>query len=165
MNKKIFKISALGITLIKKYEEFRNNPYLCPVGKPTIGWGNTFYEDGTLVTLNDPPITRKRGDELFLNIVAIFEDKVNKNVTSNINQNQFDALVCFAYNQKKGAFESSTLLKRINANPEDEDIKYQFSRWNKGTVNGKLVELKGLTKRRNEEAFLYFVKSIGIVSS
>jgi lysozyme len=61
-------------------------------------------------------------------------------------------LVSFAYNVGLGALKSSTLLKRVNANPNDPDIERQFNRWNKG--GGRV--LKGLTNRRRNEANLYF---------
>lgn len=154
------KASKIGIRLIKKYEGFRNFPYFCPAGIATIGWGNTFYEDGTSVKITDPPIERGRANELLKGIISIYEDKVNVLVTSKLNQNQFDALVCFAYNQRSGAFERSTLLKRVNANPNDEDISYQFKRWNKARLNGVLTVLKGLKRRRSEEAYLYFKAQI-----
>jgi lysozyme len=82
-----------------------------------------------------------------------YERGVNRYVTSNINENQFSALVSFAYNCGLGALKSSTLLKRVNANPNDENISYQFSRWNK--AGGRV--LKGLTKRRIDEDKLYFL--------
>ncbi|WP_418513713.1 lysozyme [Corallibacter sp.] len=150
------EVSNKGLNLIKKNEGFRNHVYKDVAGIPTIGYGNTYYinEDGSItkVTMNDSPITLKEGEELLKHIVKGYEDGVNRMVTSKINQNQFDALVSFVYNVGISAFENSTLLKRINNNPLDEDIKYQFSRWNKS--KGKV--LKGLTKRRNEETYLYF---------
>ncbi|MBP0904846.1 lysozyme [Mariniflexile gromovii] len=150
------KTSDNGISLIHKYEQFRNHPYICPAGKPTIGWGNTYYEDGSKVTMQDPPITRKRGDELFNYILRKTENEVKKYVTSDINQNQFSALVSFTYNVGIDNFKISTLLKKVNNNQNDfEAIEYEFKRWNKGTVKGKKVVLKGLIKRRNEEAYLY----------
>lgn len=144
-------ISEKGLKLIKKYEGFRNHPYKCSAGIPTIGYGNTYYEDGTRVKLSDEPITIKRGEKLLEMVVKQFEQGVNKLVKVDLNQNQFDALVSFAYNVGLGALAKSTLLKKINNNPFDENILYQFKRWDK--ANG--VSLKGLRKRRNEEAFLY----------
>ena len=44
------KISNNGINLIKHFEGLSLKPYLDVVNIPTIGWGNTFYEDGTKVT-------------------------------------------------------------------------------------------------------------------
>lgn len=147
------KISENGIELIKHWEGFKNHPYLCPANVPTIGYGSTYYPDGTAVKMTDKPITIKEGVELLKLTVKGYEMGVDKAVTSTINQNQFDALVSFTYNLGVGAFKSSTLLKKINKNPLDETIKYEFSRWNKS--NGK--PMKGLTRRRNSEAYLYFL--------
>jgi len=146
------EISKRGLEIIKKHEGLRLSPYLCPADIPTIGYGNTFYENGVKVKLTDAPITNERAEQLLKNTLKKFEDGVNKYVTREINQNQFDALVSFAYNLGVGSLQTSTLLKRVNENPCDEDIKYQFSRWNK--AGGKV--LNGLTKRRKEEAELYF---------
>lgn len=151
------KISKKGISLIKKHEGFRNVPYLCPAGIPTVGFGSTFYESGVRVKLTDEPITRKRAEKLLKNVLNKFEEEVNYSVISELNQNQFDALISFVYNIGTVNFFCSTILKRINNDPNDEDIKYQFSRWNKARVNGELTILKGLKRRRNEEAFLYFI--------
>ena len=147
-----YSISEEGLELIKKHEAFRSCPYLCPAGKPTIGYGNTFYRDGTKVTMNDKCITEEEATELLKDISKKFESFINRKVKKTILQNQFDALVSFVYNVGTGNFENSTLLKKININPNDPDISYQFSRWNK--AGGKV--LKGLTKRRKEEAELYF---------
>lgn len=147
-------ISENGLDLIKKFEGFRNHPYLCSANVPTIGYGNTYYEDGTAVELTDTPITIKRGLELLKFVVKGYEVGVDKYVTSNINQNQFDALVSFAYNLGLGNLKKSTLLKKVNINPNDESIKDEFLKWVK--AGGK--ESKGLKKRRNSEAYLYFTK-------
>lgn len=146
------KISYTGLQIIKKYEGLSLKPYLCPAGIPTIGYGSTYYEDGSKVTMKDYPITKQKAELLLLNVVVDFERGVNRLVTATINQNQFDALVSFSYNVGLGSLKSSTLLKRVNNNPQDADICYQFSRWNK--AGGKVLE--GLTRRRKEEAELYF---------
>ena len=146
------KTSSEGIEMIKRYEDLSLKPYLCPAMIPTIGYGNTYYEDGTKVKMTDKPITKERAESLFYITLFGFEMAVNKYVLSKINQNQFDALVSFAYNIGIGNFKASTLLKKINLNPKDKDIAYQFSRWNKS--KGKV--LKGLTRRRKEESNLYF---------
>ncbi len=149
-------ITRQGQKLIHKYEQFRNHPYIDAVGVATIGWGNTFWEDGRNVSMNDEPISRKRGNRLHAYWLNIFEDAIEKHVSVCLYQCQFDALVSFAYNVGIANFRSSTLLKRINKDPNDPDIANQFKRWNKGRVNGKLTVLRGLTRRRNEEVFLYF---------
>ena len=156
------KISKKGIDLIKKYEGFRNHPYLDPVGIPTIGYGTTYYTDGTMVKMTDPPVTIISATHILYEIVEEFEIGVWDAVSSVcLEQNQFDALVSFAYNVglgvndphgRRSGFLASTLLKRVLADPNDPDIDFQFKRWNK--AGGKV--LKGLKKRRNEEAWLYF---------
>ena len=149
---KITKISNLGLELIKKYEGFKAKAYLCPAKVITIGYGSTYYEDGTKVKLTDPPITQERATELLEALLVSYERSVDSYCVDTINQYQFDALCSFAYNCGVGNLKSSTLLKKVNKNPNDPTIKDEFLKWNKG--GGKV--LSGLTKRRIEEAQLYF---------
>jgi len=146
------RTSKKGIDLIKKYEGFSSKPYLCPAGVPTIGYGATYYPYGQKVTMNDAPISEPEAEAMLKDMLNRYEEGVERYVQKQINQNQFDALVCFAYNVGLGALKGSTLLKEVNQNPCNTDISYQFSRWNK--AGGKA--LAGLTKRRTEEAELYF---------
>ena len=81
---------------------------------------------------------------------------VNHAVQTTLKQNQFDALVSFAYNAGIGALLSSTLLKKVNANPADTSIRDAFMMWDKAHVDEGLVVVKGLANRRSEEADLYF---------
>ena len=141
-----------GYLLITKHEGLKLKPYLCPAKIPTIGYGNTYYPDGKRVTLLDKDITKQQAFDMFKEIANRFAKRVNELVTSNINQNQFNSLVSFAYNVGTGNFSSSTLLKKVNRNPDDLTIKDEFLKWNK--AGGKV--LNGLTNRRNEEAILYF---------
>lgn len=149
---KITKIGQKGLDLIKSFEGLYLKPYLCPANVPTIGYGNTFYENGNKVTLKDPIITEARAIELLMFELGMYEQKVDSYCIDTINQNQFDALVSFCYNVGPGNLKSSTLLKKVNANPNDPTIRTEFLKWNKG--GGKV--LAGLTKRRTAEANLYF---------
>jgi lysozyme len=149
---KITKISNLGLELIKKYEGFKAKAYLCPAKVITIGYGSTYYEDGTKVKLTDSPITQERATELLEALLVSYERSVDSYCVDTINQYQFDALCSFAYNCGVGNLKSSTLLKKVNKNPQDVTIRNEFLKWNKG--GGKV--LNGLTKRRIEEAELYF---------
>lgn len=137
--------------VIKLHEGLRLTAYRDAVGVPTIGYGNTFYEDGSKVKMGDK-ITQQRADSLLVLIVDSFATSVDEYVTVVLNQNQFDALVSFTYNVGKSAFAKSTLLKKVNAGPCDPAIRAEFMRWNK--AKGKV--LAGLTKRRKLEADLYF---------
>lgn len=148
------KLDSKGYDLIKEYEGFSDRPYKCSAGIPTIGYGNTFYPDGKRVSMLDKQITREYADEIFRNVADNFAFKVSKLIKSKVTQNQFNALVSFAYNVGIGNLEKSTLLKLVNINPNDAMIAKQFLRWNK--ANGK--ELKGLTNRRIKESALYYTK-------
>jgi len=146
------RTSENGLQLITAHEGFRSKPYLCPAGVPTIGYGSTFYPDGCKVTLQDKPVTEAEATALLAAALEGFEGAVNDLVTATITQVQFDALVSFVYNVGRNAFVKSTLLRKVNANPNDPTIYAEFARWNKG--GGKV--LPGLVKRRKEEAELYF---------
>lgn len=147
------KISQKGINLIKKYEGFYSKPYLCPAGVPTIGYGTTFNrKTGKRVSLSDKPITEREAEELLRLDLDFFEKGVDRYTRDDISQHQFDALVSFAYNVGLGNLQRSTLLRKINNNPKEKGIVYQFTRWNR--ANGRI--LRGLTKRRQDEANLYF---------
>ena len=146
------KISKKGLDLIKKYEGLSISPYLCPAGVPTIGYGATYYPGGRKVKMSDNAITESYAESLLLTMLTRYEDGVDRYVQVEINENQFDALVSFAYNLGLGALKSSTLLKKINSDPCDENISYQFNRWTK--AGGRV--LMGLVKRRKEESELYF---------
>lgn len=136
-----------GIDLIKGFEGLELVGYLCPANIPTIGYGHT----GPEVKVGKA-ITPDKATELLAGDLAKFERGVKAVVKSNINQNQFDALVSFAYNCGLGNLYKSTLLKKVNANPDDPAIANEFSKWTRG--GGKV--LPGLVRRRKAESSLYF---------
>ena len=143
----IKQISDNGLKFLMNNEGVVLKPYLDTKGIPTIGVGNTFYEDGSKVKMTDPPITEKRAMELFRWILKQYELAVYSNTRDDINQNQFDALVSFTYNVGVNAFKNSTLLKRINANASQQSITNAFMMWNKP---------KEIIGRRKREVELYF---------
>jgi lysozyme len=151
---KITKTGIAGIELIKTFEGFKSAPYKCPAGIPTIGYGATFYPNGKKVTMTDKALTETESIELLKHMLVSFEKYVDSYCRDDINQNQFDALVSFAYNLGPANLKSSTLLKKVNANPADESIKLEFMKWVK--AGGKT--LKGLVARREAESKLYFKK-------
>jgi len=136
---------------LHEFEGLRLQAYKCPAGVPTIGYGNTFYEDGSPVQMGDI-ITKERAGKLFDNVVAKFGARVLPLLQVELKPNQFSALVSFAYNCGVANLQKSTLLKKVNANPDDPSIRFEFWKWNRS--GGKV--LGGLTKRRKAEADLYF---------
>jgi len=153
---KITKIGTAGLKLIQDSEGWSSKPYPDPAtgGIPyTIGYGNTFYEDGTKVKLTDEPITKERGLELLKMTLHSFERHVDSLTRDDINQNQFDALCSFCYNLGPTNLKSSTLLRLINENPDNViPITQNFLKWNR--AGGKVM--KGLTIRRQKEAELFY---------
>jgi len=153
------KVSPAGFAAIKKHESCRLKAYQKTGDRPTIGWGNTFYENGSAVKLGDV-ITQDRADKLFMITLAGFERDVNSLLKTTVKQNQFDALVSFAYNvgsdidadTKAEGLGDSTLLKKVNANPDDPTIRDEFMKW---ISRGTIFE-RGLRKRRKDEADMYF---------
>jgi lysozyme len=104
--------------------------------------------------MTDPAITEEQAVELLANMLVSFEKYVDSYCVDTITQNQFDALVSFAYNLGPANLKASTLLKKVNANPNDDSIKLEFMKWVK--AGGKT--LKGLIRRREAESELYFKK-------
>lgn len=146
------KVSQNGKEFIMKHEGVRLKAYLCPAKVPTIGWGNTLYENSTKVKMGDE-ISLEKAKELFSTIITKFEKSVLSALKGGVvTQNQFDALVSFTYNLGAGNLNKSTLLKKVIAHANDLTIRDEFMKWNK--AGGKV--LSGLTKRRAQEADLYF---------
>ena len=140
-----------GIATIRRFEGLKLQAYKCPASVWTIGWGSTFYENGSKVQEGDK-ITLDRADKLLFEMVKRFEISVKSLVKSNVNDNQLGALTSFAFNVGLGALNKSTLLRKVNSNPNDPTIRNEFMRWTR--AGGKV--LKGLVTRRQAEADLYF---------
>lgn len=139
-------------------------PKMCPRGIWTQGYGHAIFINGKPLTgIENKQIAfdnytlkdEVEADRLLGSDLIMFEGLVN-DLHLKITQPQFDALVSFVFNIGIGNFKSSTLYKKIKVYSNDPEIRYQFSRWNKGMVNGVLTELPGLTKRRQSEAEMYF---------
>jgi lysozyme len=145
------KLNQAGIDLMHQFEGLKLDAYLCPANIPTIGYGNTYYEDGKKVKIGDK-ITKERADNLFLAIAEDFAKRVRTLLKKDLTENQFSALVSFAYNIGVANLNKSTLLKKVNVNPSDSTINAEFLKWNK--AGGKV--LAGLTRRREAESKLYF---------
>jgi lysozyme len=112
------------------------------------------YPSGHAVTMNDPAITQTQA-------MQYLEWEVNQKVGSaqhyiqvTVGQNQFDALISFAYNEGLGALAGSTLLKLLNSG-NTGGAADQFLVWDKVRVDGQLVENQGLLNRRTAERKLF----------
>jgi lysozyme len=149
---KITKIGAKGLHLIKDFEGLKFKPYQDVIGIWTIGIGTTVYPNGQKVNQSDPQINEIVSLLYLTHDLEYFCKQVDAYTTDAVNQSQFDALVSFGYNCGMGNLKSSTLLKKVNANPNDPTIVAEFLKWNR--ASGKIVS--GLTRRRQAESDLYF---------
>jgi lysozyme len=144
-------ISRDGLKLIKSFEGYHTRlkngdcvAYQCPAKVWTIGWGCTEGIKPGLVW------TEQQAEDALLKEIAKFETGVDKLVTVDINQNEFDACVSLAYNIGLGGFGRSTVLRCINKGNKTGAAR-AFDMWTKG--GGRV--LPGLVSRRKREAALF----------
>lgn len=132
---------------IAQWEDFKSNAYWDATGRVwTIGYGHT------RAVTKDMKCTKVQA------LVWLMADarKVGRFINSldmKITQEQFDALVCFAFNVGLGALKRSTLLTLVKHSAPVENVAKEFYKWNKS--GGKV--LAGLVLRREGEAMLYSV--------
>ena len=137
------RIGQAGLDLIKQYEGCRLAAYRCAAGVWTIGYGHTAGVHSGMT------ITQARADAYLLQDVAKFEGYVNNPayvpITEQLNQNQFDALVSFAFNLGAGN------LRKLCKGRTAAQIARAMPSYNKAA--GKV--LAGLTRRRKAEQALF----------
>ena len=139
------RTSAIGRKLIKTFEGFRSEAYLCPSGVPTIGYGHT-----SGVQMGDT-CTKEEADEFLKEDLRTAENVVNAQNLA-LSQAQFDALVSLVYNIGSGSFKKSTLLKKLE---QDTTPRAELEEeWKKWKYSNKQI-LKGLVRRRASEWSLY----------
>lgn len=138
-----------GIALIKEFEGCRLGAYRDSVGVWTIGYGWTHPVDGKPVGLG-MVISQETAERLLKNGLVSYERDVMKVVRVPLTQEQFDALVSFAYNLGSRSLSSSTLMRKLNAG-DYAGAAEEFLRWDK--AGGKV--LPGLTRRRAAERKLF----------
>ena len=142
-------VSLFGVDLICGFEGKRLTAYDDGVGVWTIGFGTTVYPNGIKVMKGDT-CTEAQAKTYMAHDLKKFEATVNKAVTVQLNQNQFDALVSLAYNIGTNAFSKSTLVKKLNAN-DIRGAADQFDVW----VNAGGKRMQGLVNRRAKEKALF----------
>ncbi|AXF52415.1 MAG: endolysin/autolysin [Caudoviricetes sp.] len=144
-------LDIFGYKLIQQFEGLKLQAYQDSVGIWTIGYGNISYINGKKVKKGDE-ITREQADLMFKSITNKFALDVAKLIDVCLTQNQFNALVSLAYNIGIGAFKGSTLLNKVNVNPNDKSIANEFLKWK--YAGGKVIQ--GLLNRRIKESEVYF---------
>lgn len=139
-------ISQNGLMLIKQFEGFMAEPYLCPGGYWTIGYGHIIQNP------KDYPysLTHDEALELLAQDVIVAERAVLRLIRVPLTSGQFDALVSFTFNLGAGALQRSTLRRKVNRE-EHADVPAELMKW--VWAGGR--KLNGLVKRRKAEAEMY----------
>jgi GH24 family phage-related lysozyme (muramidase) len=142
------ELSQKGLDLIKQFEGLKLKAYKALKTEKywTIGYGH-YGED----VKEGQTISKTQAENLLRQDVKRFEHGVHDAIrVDDLNQNQYDALVSFAYNVGVSAFKKSTLVEKINKKDFDGASK-EFARWNKS--GGKVIQ--GLINRRAKEKELF----------
>ena len=139
-------VNAAGLKLIKEFEGLRLDSYICPAGVWTIGYGSTGEH-----VYPGQRITEPEAEELLRKDLWRFEDCVSSRVKVALTDNEYAALVSFAFNCGCGALQESTLLRRLNAgDPKPRVFSEELPKW----VRGGGQVLPGLVRRREAEVAL-----------
>ena len=140
--------------LIKQFEGFVASPAPDPTGLPTVGYGHLCKQPKCAEVPFTFPLSKADASALLNSDLKTFEscikDDLNKSVR--LNDNQYGALVSWAFNVGCGNAKSSTLVKRLNAGENPNTVAAQeLPKWNKA---GGIV-LPGLVRRRAAEVKLF----------
>lgn len=138
---------AVMSALCRRFEGLYLTPYLCPAGVPTIGYGATYYEDGTRVTLRDPAITRERAEALLAWMLRTVYLPAVLRLFPGVRDPWLVAALCdFCFNLGESNLRSSTLRRKILAGELDV-VPGEFMKW----VMAGGRKLRGLELRRGAE--------------
>lgn len=149
------RLSPTGLAIVKAFESCLEpvkgragyfKPYVDPVGVLTIGWGHTNHHEPKFTSAT--VWSQQQCDAALAGDMATFEAHVSKFAKVDLSQNEFDALVSWAYNT--GGPETATLWRKLNAG-DRASVPKELAKWNRG--GGKV--LNGLVRRRKAEGQLF----------
>jgi lysozyme len=141
----------VAAALCRPFEGLRLQPYICPAGYPTIGYGTVWKPDGSKVTMEHAPISKETAEEWLVH-------ELRHNYLAGVlkaspgllaRPRALGAMTDFAYNLGVARYRASTLRKRVD-DGDWEDAKAQLMLWTRG--GGRV--LPGLVRRRAAEAAL-----------
>lgn len=139
----------LAVGLARRFEGFRPEAYLDPVGIPTIGYGFTRYADGQSVRIGDPVLLPAAAEELLRILMARTVVSIFRLAPTANTPGWLAALSDFAYNLGYARFAGSTLCRTVSRGRWDA-APAEFRKWR--FAGGKI--LPGLVLRREAEIAL-----------
>ena len=149
-----YQVSRAAVELIKRFEGYRMKAAQLPDGRWTLGYGHT------LTARAGASVSEQDAEALLLYDLITVAHAVNENVYTPLNQNQFDALVCFAFNIGTESFVRSAVLRRLN---EGAPLlaACEMEMWRKADVEGERIVVDALVRRRSAEKALFLTPPDG----
>jgi len=141
-------VSRSAVELIMAFEGFRARAAQLDDGRWTVGYGHT------ATAREGAEITEADAEALLLYDLIQASHAVNEHVYAPLNQNQFDALVSFAFNIGSRAFKSSPTARRLNEGRVLE-AALAMELWRKADLEGERIVIDALVRRRAAEKALF----------
>jgi lysozyme len=149
-----YQVSRAAVELIKRFEGYRMKAAQLPDGRWTLGYGHT------LTARAGASVSEQDAEALLLYDLITVAHAVNENVFAPLNQNQFDALVCFSFNIGTENFVRSAVLRRLN---EGAPLlaACEMEMWRKADFEGERIVIDALVRRRSAEKALFLTPTDG----
>jgi lysozyme len=149
-----YQVSRAAVDLIKRFEGYRMKAAQLPDGRWTLGYGHTLTARG------GASVSEQDAEALLLYDLITVAHAVNENVYTPLNQNQFDALVCFAFNIGTENFVRSGVLRRLNEGSLLQ-AACAMEMWRKADFEGERIVIDALVRRRSAEKTLFLTPADG----
>jgi lysozyme len=151
------EINQATVDLIKKWEGFKAEAYLCPAGKWTIGYGITAEAGIGVTPVRGMRVTQAEAETHLRRALEKFAAEIRPAITAPINANEFGAFLSLAFNIGSTKFRSSSALRHFNAGDKSKAAG-AIKLWNKARdpKDGQLKILNGLSNRRADEVALFW---------
>lgn len=143
-----------GLDLVKEMEGFSSQAYLDTDGTAVIGYGQPKIA-GVAVSMGES-ITQPQAEAALAEELRLIQRQILNLVEVDLNTNQLAALISLSYNVGFKFIRDSTLIQKLNSG-NYADAANEFLRWDKADVNGRIVQLEGLSRRRRLEKQLFLV--------
>jgi lysozyme len=147
-------VFPLCMPIIKQFEGFRAAPYLDSASIPTIGYGTIEYPNGKAVTMKDPPVTETQAEGFLSYQMSLKSKAIAVYLQRRATLHQGAAMLSLTYNIGTAAFKGSAVLRKYNVG-DLPDAADAFLLWDKAVVDGQLVVVPGLLKRRQQERTIF----------
>ncbi|KRA59381.1 lysozyme [Caulobacter sp. Root655] len=149
-----YQVSRAAVDLIKRFEGYRMKAAQLADGRWTLGYGHT------LTARVGASVSEQDAEALLLYDLITVAHAVNENVYTPLNQNQFDALVCFAFNIGTENFVRSGVLRRLNEGSLLQ-AACAMEMWRKADFEGERIVIDALVRRRSAEKTLFLTPADG----